>query len=71
MIYTYHAREQMLDRDISEDEVEMIVRDYDTGVPAKRNCRNYYKRFKNRKLRVTISPSENKVVTVAIVEEYS
>ena len=32
MIYTYHARKQMREREISKEDVETIVRDYD--VPA-------------------------------------
>jgi hypothetical protein len=71
MIYTYHARKQMREREISKDEVESIVRNYDTCVPALDDCRNYFKRFQNRKLRVTMSPDGDEVVTVAIVEEYT
>ncbi len=51
--YLPHARERMFGRKVSESEVEAVLRDYETDLPAKHGRKNRYKVVNGRRIRVT------------------
>lgn len=61
----------MVEKHITQGQVETAYRDYDSAVPGKAGCRNYFNAFpgERRKLRVTIveTPRGALVLTVAEV----
>lgn len=63
MIYSRHAREQMAKRGIMEAEVVETIRSYHTQVPGRSGCVNRFRTFGSYKIRVTLDPTQTKIVT--------
>jgi hypothetical protein len=71
MIYSKHAREQMANRKITEKQVESTYRSYDTAVPGRAGCRNYFKTYpaEGRRIRVTIAETGAGALVVTVAED--
>jgi len=67
--YTKHALQRMREFDIEASDVERAVRYYDTCVPAKRGCRNYFKHFGQHLLRITVYTDGEKLWIVTVWKE--
>ena len=53
VLYHPHARRRMRERIVSGSEVDTVLKDYDTDLPAKKGRRNRYKMINHRRIRVT------------------
>jgi hypothetical protein len=51
--YHPHARLRMIERHVTEADVEGVLRDYETELPAKHGRRNRYRTIAGRRIRVT------------------
>ncbi len=71
MIYTKHARERMILRTITEDDVENIIHSYEVALPGHTGATNYYKVIGTRRLRVTAhpDPTTGELVVRTVTEE--
>lgn len=66
LIYTEHARDQMIERRISEEEVEACWNDHLTDYPDKKGNPNYIGDVKGRRIKVVVSKADNRIIiTVA------
>jgi len=63
MIYTRHAKLRMARYGVSAVQIELVLREYDTAVPARNGCTNYFKKLGGRRVRVTLS-ADGRIVTV-------
>ncbi len=65
--YHAHARSRQVERSITDADVEEVLRNYETELPAKSGRRNRYKSISGRRIRVTfhvLSTDEYYVWTV-------
>jgi len=66
LIYTEHARDQMVDRHISEAEVEACWSDHHTEYPDKKGNLNYIGDVQGRRIKVVVDKNDNRIIiTVA------
>ena len=66
LIYTDHARDQMTDRGISEEEVEACWNDHHTTYPDKKGNPNYIADVRGRRIKVVVNKQNDRVIiTVA------
>ena len=66
LIYTEHAQDQMIERRISEAEVEACWNDHHTDYPDKKGNPNYVGDVQGRRIKVVVSKSNSRVIiTVA------
>jgi len=68
-ILTNHAKERMLDRGISESELELVLEDAEIQHPGPRGDMNMIKTINGRKIKVSyvMVGKKKKIITVMIV----
>ena len=54
---------------VSHFDVEQTLRHYDTCVPARRGCSNFFKRYEGYMLRITVYPVRGDLVIVTVWKE--
>ena len=69
LIFTRHAVERMREFGIGKSDVEHAVRHYETCVPARRGCRNYFRRYGACRLRITVYPAADRLLIVTVWKE--
>lgn len=54
IIYTRHAEEQLRFRNISKSQIQASIRKFNFIKPGRENKKSYYKKFRNKFLRVIL-----------------
>lgn len=65
--YTDHARDRMRERNVTESEVEEVLRKADITYPGKRGKTNYQGTVKDRRIRVTVKETSKDQIVVTVV----
>lgn len=64
--YDRHARKRMKDREVSEDEIEFVIKNPDSCEPSIKGRMNAFKFVNGRYLRVTFKEEMDRILVITV-----